>query len=355
MYISACSSSSACATCAAPFFFPRQSLAQWPVLPQLSQRLPRGGLPPPAFSAAPFWPSWPSRDVDPALPRPHPRPRRLPRPPNPDPLPELSCSRRALRRASQSSSQSIRRPMASVTCAGLSRSSNTRRRPITSSIVALFRSTNISMETAAWFRLLGTTCSSFLTTSVSLMLSPRVRRLVASAVIRTPKSVTDSPSLKVRLAKFRRSCCALASRALVADPERPDRVPGLLHGTLRGESAPEFGWNRTQEARHRLSIVVVLVFVGIVGDAVVDGVPDAEGLEFVRVSIGHATFADGRSTMRSTTRDPESRWRERRLWERPRRRGGERDDWTFFSPEPSPVCGFLEGDCDAMATARTQL
>jgi hypothetical protein len=50
--------------------------------------------------------------------------------------------------------------------------------------------------------------------------------------------------------------------------------------------------------------------------------------------------------MRSTTREPE-----RRLWERPRRRGGERDGWTFFSPELSPV-SFLVGDFDDMATAR---
>jgi len=56
--------------------------------------------------------------------------------------------------------------------------------------------------------------------------------------------------------------------------------------------------------------------------------------------------------MRSTTRDPASRvrdWR-RRLLERPRRRGGERDGCGFFSPEPSPVSSILDGDCD-MATA----
>jgi hypothetical protein len=75
----------------------------------------------------------------------------------------------------------------------------------------------------------------------------------------------------------------------------------------------------------------------------------------VLVSIGHATFADGRSTMRSMTRDPEFRLRERRLWERPRRRGGEHDGWTFSSPEPSPVYGFFEGDRDAIATVRTRL
>jgi hypothetical protein len=51
------------------------------------------------------------------------------------------------------------------------------------------------------------------------------------------------------------------------------------------------------------------------------------------------------------TRDPEFRLRKRWLLERPRRRGGERDGGTFFSPESSPVCGFLEGDCDAMTTA----
>jgi hypothetical protein len=125
-----------------------------------------------------IWLSWPSHDVDLVPPRPRPRPRRLPHPPDPDPLLELSYSRWALRRASQSSSQSIRRPMASVIYAGLSRSSNTRIRLITSSVVALLRSTNISMETVAWFKLLGTTCNSFLTTSISLMLSPRVRILV---------------------------------------------------------------------------------------------------------------------------------------------------------------------------------
>ena len=69
------------------------------------------------------------------------------------------------------------------------------------------------------------------------------------------------------------------ARALVTNPERPDRVQGMIYGALHGEGAPEFGWNRTQEARHRLSIVVVLDFVGIVGDAVVDGVPDTESLE----------------------------------------------------------------------------
>ena len=50
--------------------------------------------------------------------------------------------------------------------------------------------------------------------------------------------------------------------------------------------------------------------------------------------------------MRSTTREPE-RWR---LLDRPRRRCGERDDLTFFSPSLSLyVDGFLEGDFDDMA------
>ena len=56
------------------------------------------------------------------------------------------------------------------------------------------------------------------------------------------------------------------------------------------------------------------------------------------------TFADGRSMMRSTTREPE-RWR---LLDRPRRRRGERDGLGFISPSLSSV-GFLsEGDRDAM-------
>jgi hypothetical protein len=49
---------------------------------------------------------------------------------------------------------------------------------------------------------------------------------------------------------------------------------------------------------------------------------------------------------RSTTRELE-----RRLWERPRRRGGERDDLTLSSL--SSAFGFSEGDFDDMATAGT--
>jgi hypothetical protein len=167
--------------------------------------------------------------------------------------------------------------MASVIYGGLSRSSNTRRRPITSSIVVLFRSTNISMETAVWFRLLGTTCNSFLTVSDVVAKGAKIGGESSDA---DPEVSDGLPFLEgevgevpVELLRARITC------ALIADPERPDRVPGLLHGVLRGEGAPEFGWNRTQEARHRLSVVVVLVFVGIVGDAVMDGVPDAEGLK----------------------------------------------------------------------------
>jgi hypothetical protein len=59
--------------------------------------------------------------------------------------------------------------------------------------------------------------------------------------------------------------------------------------------------------------------------------------------------------MRLMTRDPEFWLREWRLWERPRRRGGERDGCTFYSPEPSPICGCLERGCDAIATARIWL
>jgi hypothetical protein len=59
------------------------------------------------------------------------------------------------------------------------------------------------------------------------------------------------------------------------------------------------------------------------------------------VSIGHETFADGLSMIRSMTRGSASRVRERRLLERPRRRGGERDGAVFFSLGPSPVSAFF--------------
>ncbi|XP_066375367.1 uncharacterized protein [Miscanthus floridulus] len=68
-------------------------------------------------------------------------------------------------------------------------------------------------------------------------------------------------------------------RTFVADPQVLDRVPHLLHGALPGESTPELGRHRAQESCHRLSVVVILVFVGVVGDAVVDSVPDTEDLE----------------------------------------------------------------------------
>jgi hypothetical protein len=74
---------------------------------------------------------------------------------------------------------------------------------------------------------------------------------------------------------------------------------------------------------------MVVFLIRIVVEAVDDDILDTEHLEVnlhdqspLRVigprDIGHETFADGRSTMRSMTRDPVSRGREWRLWERPR-------------------------------------
>jgi hypothetical protein len=103
--------------------------------------------------------------------------------------------------------------MASVASLGLECSSNTRSRPMTSSIDTLFRSRNISRETVAKDRRSGITCNIFFTTSASDMLSPRVRRLVASVVMRIPNSVTLLPFLKATMPNSRWSCCALASRA----------------------------------------------------------------------------------------------------------------------------------------------
>ncbi|XP_066347931.1 uncharacterized protein [Miscanthus floridulus] len=69
------------------------------------------------------------------------------------------------------------------------------------------------------------------------------------------------------------------ARAFIADPQVLDRVPRLFHRALDGEGAPELGGYRAQESGHRLSVVVVLIFVGVLGDAMVDDVPDSEGLE----------------------------------------------------------------------------
>jgi hypothetical protein len=72
---------------------------------------------------------------------------------------------------------------------------------------------------------------------------------------------------------------------------------------------------------------------------------NAHSGKLVFVNIGHAMFADGRSTVRSTTREPERRW------ERPRRRGGERDGLVLSSLSSAFV--FSEGDFEDMATAAT--
>ncbi|XP_066337230.1 uncharacterized protein [Miscanthus floridulus] len=69
------------------------------------------------------------------------------------------------------------------------------------------------------------------------------------------------------------------ARAFVADPQVLDCVPRLFHRALDGEGAPELGGHRAQKPGHRLSVVVVLIFVGVLGDAMVDDVPDSKGLE----------------------------------------------------------------------------
>jgi hypothetical protein len=61
-------------------------------------------------------------------------------------------------------------------------------------------------------------------------------------------------------------------------------------------------------------------------------------------------LADGFSMTRSMTRVPASRVRDRLARERLRRRGEGDDGGLFFSPEPSPVSTFLDGESD-MATA----
>jgi hypothetical protein len=60
----------------------------------------------------------------------------------------------------------------------------------------------------------GTTCNIFFTISASEMLSPRVRNLVASVMMRIPNSMMLSPSVKASVPNLRRSCYMLASRAL---------------------------------------------------------------------------------------------------------------------------------------------
>ncbi|XP_066398371.1 uncharacterized protein [Miscanthus floridulus] len=69
------------------------------------------------------------------------------------------------------------------------------------------------------------------------------------------------------------------ARAVVADTEHLDGVPRLLDGTLATERSPHLGGNRAQEARHGLSIVLVLIFVGVLVNPELDGVPDPKSLE----------------------------------------------------------------------------
>lgn len=92
------------------------------------------------------------------------------------------------------------------------------------------------------------------------------------------KLVDALPFLEGEVAEFSAELLrAGITRAFVADLQVLDCVPRLLHRALDSKGALELGWYRAQEPGHRLSVVMVLILV--LGDAIVDGVPDSEGLE----------------------------------------------------------------------------
>jgi len=74
---------------------------------------------------------------------------------------------------------------------------------------------------------------------------------------------------------------------LVADPEDPDSVPCLLHGTADGEGVPELGRDGAQQPRHRLSIIMVLL-VRVIVDAVDDDVPDTRVWKLTSMTNAHS-------------------------------------------------------------------
>jgi hypothetical protein len=135
--------------------------------------------------------------------------------------------------------------MASVTSLGLERFSNTRSRPMTSSIDVLFRSRNISRETAAWDKRSGTTCNIFFHYLDVRDIVPEGAKVGgecsdADSELGDALALLEGEHTELTVELLR----AGVARAIVPDPQYLDRVTRLLHGPLVGEGAPHLGGDR---------------------------------------------------------------------------------------------------------------
>ena len=192
------SAPSARTRCASSRFFLRQSRTQWPATPQyLHVSFDVPGFPAPRAEL------------------PLPRPRGLP-PPRPvwleDPPP--SC-----RRIRENHSSSVRSSFPACLASGFSascRSSAVLRRPMSSSMGSLSRSSRVSIEHAICENLVGTTERNLRIVSGSVMVTPSTPSCDTSDDIRMAKSSMFSPSPNLMASYCFLSAVAFASRTRVS-------------------------------------------------------------------------------------------------------------------------------------------